>query len=42
MTFIEEPSVTVVEIAKRLNLTPDEVKAEAAALSMFRWCGLKT
>jgi hypothetical protein len=37
MTFIEDPSVTVVDVAKRLNLTPDEVKAEAAALLV--WIG---
>src|SRR5829696_7294462 len=33
--FIEEPTVTVAEVAKRVGGTVDEVKAEAAALAMF-------
>jgi hypothetical protein len=35
MTFIEEVAVPIVEVAKRANLTVDEVKAEAAQLGMF-------
>jgi hypothetical protein len=35
VTFIEEVAVPVVEVAKRAGLTPDEVRAEAAALNMF-------
>ena len=35
MTFIEEASTTVAEIAKRVGLTVDEVNAEAAGLGMF-------
>jgi hypothetical protein len=33
--FIDEPCVTITEVAKRTNLTVDEVKAECAALNMF-------
>src|SRR5688500_11732164 len=33
--FIEEPCVTITEVAKRAKLTVDEVKAECAALNMF-------
>jgi hypothetical protein len=33
--FIEEPTVSVVDVAKRVGRTVDEVKAEAAALNMF-------
>jgi hypothetical protein len=35
MTFIEEASVSLTDVAKRAGLTVDEVKAEAAALNMF-------
>jgi hypothetical protein len=35
MTFIEEVAVPIVEVAKRANLTIDELRAEAAALNMF-------
>jgi hypothetical protein len=34
-TFIEEPSVTVVEVAKRAGQTLDEVQAEAAVLNLY-------
>ena len=33
--FIEDPAVTVAEVAKRVGGTVDEVKAECAALGMF-------
>ena len=33
--FIEEPTVTVAEVAKRVGRPVDEVKAEATALAMF-------
>src|SRR5215213_11853004 len=33
--FIEEPTVTVVEVAKLVGRPVDEVKAEATALAMF-------
>jgi hypothetical protein len=35
MTFIDEPSVTVVEVGKRVGQTMDDVKAEAAELGLF-------
>src|SRR5829696_9631597 len=33
--FIEDPAVTVAEVAKRVGGTVDEVKAECTALGMF-------
>jgi hypothetical protein len=33
--FIEEPCVSLVELAKRVGRTVDEVRSEAAALNMF-------
>jgi hypothetical protein len=40
--FIEEPTATLTEIAKRAKLTPAEVRAEAEQLGMFvgvNWAG---
>jgi hypothetical protein len=42
MTVIEEPAVTVVEVAKRCGKTVAELKAEAAELNIFYRCRLET
>jgi len=35
MTFIEDPAVAVVDVAKRAGLTADELRSEAADLGLF-------
>jgi hypothetical protein len=38
--FIEEPCVSVVEVAKRVGQTVDEVKAGGRRTQSVYWCGL--
>jgi hypothetical protein len=35
MTFIEEVAIPIVEVAKRANLTLDELRSEASQVNMF-------